>query len=357
MVEMFSLSRSGRRFLRSAQVSREPGLHPIGRGPSFPTCILLCLVLFWIPSPVSAETWFVQGTWDYYVLCEDSYRPNIHTASNIVEVLWDLGDGRVIIHSQARMLDPDRTSRLPVPAPVGYEKALEPWYQDAEKAKALGGLVQSILGEEKTVEGAVEKLSIWVRNHVSYSLGVSSDPLAIVTQHRAFCEGYANLMVALLRQAGIPAFGISGYIPPGNGWGFGNSGGDHTFLVYYHPGTGWLCHDPQATQGFIDPYHLINFCGKVLAQYKVPPEAFITGYAPEPKEWRTYMAAGQGNSMGGFAIHVTDPCGNAVSAVAYLEKSKTRLEPEDHYFSKNLLGSSWYTIGDIIVSPSVKTVF
>lgn len=297
-------------------------------------------------SGLAAETWFLQGRWDYYALCDASYRPFFRTASNVIEVYRDLGDGRVIIHSTAYMIDSRRGATIPVSPPEGREYLCRSWYPgDEAKDKALDELARSILGGETTVEGAVGKLSTWVRNEVSYRLGVSTDPLEVARSGRAFCTGYANLMVALLRSVGIPAAVESCYIAPGNDWGFGGGGGNHAFVEYYYPGIGWLCHDPQSTSGYVDPFHLVDFSGTVYAQYRQAPDAYVTDYAEEPAAWSTYSAAGAAGARRGFALRVDDRSGKPVAFTASLAAARLSLEPSGDYFTRNVFGKPWCSAG------------
>jgi hypothetical protein len=227
------------------------------------------------------------------------------------------------------------------------EDTIRHGYQDdADKAKALNDLACSIIGSETTEEGAVDKLSVWVRNHVSYSLGVSTDPLDVVKSGRAYCEGYASLMVALMREIGIPARTEDCYIAPGNDWGFSNDGGNHAFVAYYYPGIGWLCLDPQSSAGYVDPFHLVGFSGTVYDQYRQTPDVYVTGYADEPKAWEVYTAAGKAGTSRGFAIRLRGPNGNGLRPHPYLAISKTELEPSNAYFEKNILGKPWCVAGD-----------
>ena len=236
---------------------------------------------------------------------------------------------------------------MPVAAPQGMNDTTRHCYQDdAGKEKALNDLACSIIGSETTEEGTVDRLGVWVRNHVSYSLGVSTDPLDVVKNGMAYCEGYASLMVALMREVGIPARTEDCYIAPGNDWGFSNDGGNHAFVVYYYPGIGWLCLDPQSSAGYVDPFHLVGFSGTVYTQYRQTPDAYVTGYADEPEAWDVYTAAGKAGTGRGFAIRLRGPDGNGLRPHPYLAISKTSLEPSNAYFEKNMLGKPWCGAGD-----------
>lgn len=327
-----------------------PFLRPYGRiaagGRAARLSAFLLLFLSFASPHLASETWYLEGSWEYYALCDASYRPSLRTASNTVEVYRDLGDGRVIVRSAARMVDSRRGAPLPVQPPPGSESSAERWYgEEGEKSAALAALARSIGGEAATEEEAVDRLSSWVRNKVSYSLGVSTDPLDVARGGRAFCEGYANLTVALMRELGIPAVIASCYIAPGNRWGFGGSGGDHAFVIYFYPGIGWLCLDPQSSSGYVDPYHLIGFSGKVYAQYRQAPDAYVVDYGEEPAAWPSFTAPAKAGKRRGFALRLRDPEGKGASFTARLALAGISLEPSRGYFERNAIGKPWCSMG------------
>jgi len=316
-------------------------------------CVVIAISISIASCALFAESWFARGEWEYFAVCEDSYRPNIHMASNEITVWRDLGDGRVIVRSVARLVDTHKGATLPASPPEGAESSIRRWYEgDEAKSTQLSELARSIVGDAATVELAVERLCVWMRKNVSYSLGTSTDPLDVARNGRAYCEGYASLAVALFREAGIPAQYISGYIPPGNGWGFDDEGGGHAFVRYYYPGIGWLCVDPQSTNGFIDPFHLINFTGKYLAQYRGNANAYVTGYDSEPANWTTYMVAGDRGAESGksvrraIAVRAIADDGSGITPVNRLEKSGIALDPGHSFNGDSALGHGWQSCGD-----------
>ncbi len=350
------------------------------RQSSLPLLFLFIFCL--LCSALGAETWLVEGQWDYYALCEDSYRPDFTTASNTIRVYKDLGYGRLLIHSQARMIDSRRGAPLGQysnPASLAQDQGwtaddIAPWYaSDPVKAASLHALAQSIVGEGKTVEAVVEALGLWVRNKVLYALGSSTDPLTVASSGRAYCTGYANIMVALLRDFGIPARSLSCYVPPGNNWG-GNSGGNHAFVAYYYPEVGWLCHDPQTSSNYVDPFHLVGFSGRVLAQYRQSIDASVVDYLPEPKTWETYSAAApalakpaltfaeHASDKRAFVLRLKDPDSRPLEFSAVAGLSNFRLDPSSAYFTQNYLGRPWMSMSsdsdiNILADPQRVRVF
>lgn len=106
----------------------------------------------------------------------------------------------------------------------------------------------------------VEKILGWVVNHVEYDSSTAADqsPQAVIQRQSASCAGYAELTVALLRGAGIPARRMGCVIPPDCGWGKLGRGGRHAFIEAYYADVGWLPSDPLRSFHFVDPFHLVT---------------------------------------------------------------------------------------------------
>lgn len=106
----------------------------------------------------------------------------------------------------------------------------------------------------------VEEIVDWVVRHVAYDSTTALDqsPLAVLERRRATCAGYAELSIALLRLAGIPARRIGCVIPPDCGWGRLGRGGRHAYIETFYPDVGWLATDPLRSYHFVDPFHLVT---------------------------------------------------------------------------------------------------
>lgn len=106
----------------------------------------------------------------------------------------------------------------------------------------------------------VEKILGWVVNHVEYDSSTTTDqsPQAVMQRQSASCAGYAELTVALLRRAGIPARRMGCVVPPDCGWGKLGRGGRHAFIEIYYSDVGWLPSDPLRSFHFVDPFHLVT---------------------------------------------------------------------------------------------------
>jgi len=106
---------------------------------------------------------------------------------------------------------------------------------------------------------AAEAILSWVRASVEYDLSSSlpSDASATFRNQSAICSGFANLAVALLRAAGIPARDHIGGLA-NEGWTVGPQGGWHAWVEIYYPDLGWIASDPQTTANFVDTSHIFG---------------------------------------------------------------------------------------------------
>ncbi|MBN1409504.1 MAG: transglutaminase domain-containing protein [Spirochaetales bacterium] len=256
--------------------------------------IKLCLAawLFVLCGEIAAGyTWYLWGFQEYYYTAKPSSVTEYETLSN-TQKLVEM-QGNVALMKNTTLYVPHKVK---VVYPFNQEdlkdinpKLLASYYKDKSKQQYMEKLVAGIIGDAVTLEDAVARIGNWVRNNVTYALGSPSDPIGVIKARRAYCVGYARLTVEMLRTAGIPARELTCYIPPGCGWGFGNSGGGHAFLEYYYPGEGWYCLDPQASLQFADPYHLI---GKVafVDEVKEVDFSYAADYDEEPRAWQVYTS-------------------------------------------------------------------
>ena len=75
-----------------------------------------------------------------------------------------------------------------------------------------------------------------------------STPIAqVITERRGVCQDFAHLLVSCLRQLGIPAAYVSGYLltrPPEGRPRLIGADASHAWVSAYIPGTGWVDYDP-----------------------------------------------------------------------------------------------------------------
>jgi transglutaminase-like putative cysteine protease len=75
-----------------------------------------------------------------------------------------------------------------------------------------------------------------------------STPLAeVILQRRGVCQDFAHLLISCLRQRGLPAAYVSGYLltqPPRGQARLVGADASHAWVSIFIPGTGWVDYDP-----------------------------------------------------------------------------------------------------------------
>jgi hypothetical protein len=163
-------------------------------------------------------------------------------------------------------------SRTPYPIPARSLSSSAANYLQPERDRqsddpALARLAVEITKESKYAHEAANAILSWLADNLTFdsSITVPSDAISALRYRKAYCVGYSNLAVAMLRAAGIPARVAHGYLPPGYEWGFSkeywgvkvNDGGFHAYLEIYYPDSGWVFSDAEHSHNFVDPFHII----------------------------------------------------------------------------------------------------
>ncbi len=118
---------------------------------------------------------------------------------------------------------------------------------------------------------AAAEISTWVHRHVTYmpgSTGVQTSAQEAWDQGQGVCQDIAHLTVALLREVGLPARYVSGYLFPKPDAEPGEevTGQSHAWVEYW---TGeWAACDPTNDSG-VGQRHVIVAAGRDYAD--VPP--------------------------------------------------------------------------------------
>jgi len=164
---------------------------------------------------------------------------------------------------KTRVPFPVSTQRLPVEVSHYLMPEQDRQSQDPDIVRLAAEITR---GSRYAHEAANAVLS-WLADNLTFdtSITVPSDAVSALKYKKAYCVGYSNLAVALLRAAGIPARVAHGYLPPGYEWGFSkeywgvkvNDGGYHAYLEIYYPDTGWVFSDAEHSHNFVDPFHII----------------------------------------------------------------------------------------------------
>jgi transglutaminase-like putative cysteine protease len=92
-----------------------------------------------------------------------------------------------------------------------------------------------------------------------------STPLAeVLAERRGVCQDFAHLLISCLRQRGLPAAYVSGYLltqpPPGQARLVG-ADASHAWVSVYIPGTGWVDYDPT-NACFVGTGHIVVARGR-----------------------------------------------------------------------------------------------
>jgi len=168
-------------------------------------------------------------------------------------------------------MSPMRT-RVPYPVDVNSIGSANRQYLLPEKDRQsndreIQRLARGLARGSRYAHEAANNILSWIADNLTFdsSLKVPSDAVSAYRYRRAYCVGYSNLAVAMLRAAGIPARVAHGYLPPGYEWGFSkeywgvkvNDGGFHAYLEIFYPDTGWVFSDAEHSHHFVDPFHII----------------------------------------------------------------------------------------------------
>jgi len=92
-----------------------------------------------------------------------------------------------------------------------------------------------------------------------------STPLAeVLLERRGVCQDFAHLLISCLRQRGLPAAYVSGYLltkPPPGQPRLEGADASHAWVSAYIPGTGWVDYDPT-NACFVGAGHIVVARGR-----------------------------------------------------------------------------------------------
>lgn len=163
-------------------------------------------------------------------------------------------------------------TRVPFPIAAGtitgnLQQYLLPERDRQSNDPSLARMARELTRGSRYAHEAANSILTWIADNLTFdtSITVPADAISAFKYKKAYCVGYSNLAVAMLRAAGIPARVAHGYLPPGYEWGFSkdywgvkvNDGGFHAYLEIYYPDTGWVFTDAEHSHNFVDPFHII----------------------------------------------------------------------------------------------------
>ena len=123
----------------------------------------------------------------------------------------------------------------------------------SEHVKQLSGtqkLVEQLFAETDSIAGFAEQLMRWIYEEFDYDPSFST---VVTTGQKAWnakrgvCQDFAHVALAILREAGIPARYVSGYLetlPPPGEKKLQGSDASHAWFSVYCPDYGWIDFDP-----------------------------------------------------------------------------------------------------------------
>ena len=93
---------------------------------------------------------------------------------------------------------------------------------------------------------------------------ISTPLLQVITERRGVCQDFAHLLISGLRQLGIPAAYVSGYLltkPPAGQPRLIGADASHAWVSAFIPGTGWVDYDPT-NACFVGSGHIVVARGR-----------------------------------------------------------------------------------------------
>ncbi len=122
---------------------------------------------------------------------------------------------RVMVHSRQGDLD-SRAVFPPQPGSIPTEAAV--YAASSGAVPDLTALARSLTRSCRTQYQAVNRVLCWVSGAIDYRTGpgVPVKPREVWRQGAGNCVGASELAVALLREVGIPARGVRGFLAPGS---------------------------------------------------------------------------------------------------------------------------------------------
>lgn len=122
--------------------------------------------------------------------------------------------------------------------------------QHVQRLTGTQSIVAQLITESDSVANLAERLMNWIYTEFEYDPTFSS----VVTSgqkawdaKRGVCQDFAHVALAILREAGIPARYVSGYLetlPPPGEQKLQGSDASHAWFSVYSPTDGWLDYDP-----------------------------------------------------------------------------------------------------------------
>jgi len=145
-------------------------------------------------------------------------------------------------------------AQLRAASPLFPEPIINTYLQLPDLDPRIKELALQITAKAPTEYDKASAIELYLKTHYQYSLNLTGkqtdDPLAyfLFTRRSGHCEYFAAAMTVMLRDVGIPARYIGGFLPGE----YNDVGGDwivrasdaHTWVEAFFPGYGWITFDP-----------------------------------------------------------------------------------------------------------------
>jgi transglutaminase-like putative cysteine protease len=158
------------------------------------------------------------------------------------------------VELRVRVSDSPLASAAPFP-PLSRVEPAPPAAPDRDafaRRLAAGSLRQS---------DAVRRILLGLVSRISYDPDRlrRQDPAAVFASGRAYCVGFAELAVDLLRRAGIPARTVQGILrtdPGADGYEATIGGAYHRWIEVFYPDRGYVFSDPCSSVNGVDARYI-----------------------------------------------------------------------------------------------------
>ena len=155
---------------------------------------------------------------------------------------------------RVRVSDAPLESRAPYPTGRPREAALL-------AAADRDAFADALARGSTTQAEAVRRILVGIAREVRYDADRlrNQDPAAVFASRRAYCVGFAELAVDLLRRVGIPARTVQGILrtePGSDRYEAAIGGTYHRWIEIYYPDSGYVFSDPWASINGVDARYL-----------------------------------------------------------------------------------------------------
>lgn len=159
------------------------------------------------------------------------------------------------------------TSKQPLPDSV--KESLKETVLIQSSADTIVKLAKLITSGCVNTAQMVENMVKWMNVNLSYDFTFNhdeQDAISVINNKTALCEGYSNLMCAMLRSLGIASRKVDGFMTKApihygiktNQFTEISTDGAHSWVEVYYPSiNSWVSTEPQSNPNFIYPNYIV----------------------------------------------------------------------------------------------------